>query len=100
MKLDMKGKIMSKQNIDGSKVKIYIRDMSTGEYIPFEEIAEISDVDIISDDDELNEVVKKFYQELSFSCEIESLPEFYDSSEKKKPNPIYAPKHIAKRRKW
>lgn len=88
------------QRLIGNKGEIFFADAMTEVVFSYDEIGEITDKDIISEDDETNEMIKRLSQDKSFSCEIELVPEVSNSSEKKKPNPIYVPKHIAKRRKW
>lgn len=87
------------QRLIGDKSKLFFADPMTIVIFQSDEIGEITDKDI-SEDDETNEMIKRLSQDKSFSCEIELVPEVSNSSEKKKPNPIYVPKHIAKRRKW
>lgn len=87
------------QRLIENKGKLFFADPMTIVIFQSDEIKEITDKDI-SDDDETNEMIKRLSQDKSFSCEIELVPEVSNSSEKKKPNPIYVPKHIAKRRKW
>ena len=88
------------QRLIGDKSKLFFADPMTIVIFQSDEIKEITDESIISDDDKTNEMIKRLSQDKSFSCEIELVPEVSNSSEKKKPNPIYVPKHIAKRRKW
>ena len=87
------------QRLIGNKGKLFFADAMTAVVFSYDEIGEITDKDI-SEDDETNEMIKRLSQDKSFSCEIELVPEVSNSSEKKKPNPIYVPKHIARRRKW
>lgn len=88
------------QRLIVNKGEIFFADAMTEVVFSYDEIREITDKDIISEDDETNEIINQLFQDKSFSCEIELVPEVSNSSEKKKPNPIYIPKHIARRRKW
>lgn len=105
------------QKLIGNEYKVILRDELTGEYYTLEGITEFEDTIL---DDEENEVVGQFFKDTTFSCEIENAAELgeniirlfvpklrknlsdisNDTTEKCNPNPVYVPKHIAKRRKW
>lgn len=88
------------------KSKIYIVDMTTGKAIPWKDIDEISDTDfnfeVNSTDILLGEIIHG--EELSFSIECPSTFDKFvdeiDVEQKPKSNPVYVPKHIARRKKW
>lgn len=88
------------QRLIENKGKLFFADPMTRVIFQYDEIKEITDESIISDDDETNEIINQLFQDKSFSCEIELIPEVSNNSQEKKPNPIYIPKHIARRRKW
>jgi len=103
------------QKILGNKCKLFIMDNLTGQYYTLDGVTEIEIED--SDASEQKEV-GTFIENLSFECEIDNAAEFEDNIRKllllepekeiceirdrdyKKPNPVYVPKHIARRRKW
>ena len=88
----------------------FLRNEETGEYV---EVGQISDVKIEYDENcDSDDVVKEFFTDKEFECEcsiddgnIEKLKKEMkrlerSSCEPVKPNPIFVPKHIARRRKW
>ena len=103
------------QKLLGNNCKLFIMDASTGQYYILDSVTEIE-----IEDSEVSEqkVVGTFIKNQSFECEIENVAEFEDNIRKlllpepkkeigeisdrnyKKPNPVYVPKHIARRRKW
>lgn len=103
------------QKLLGNNCKLFIMDDLTGQYYTLDSVTaiEIEDSDVSE-----QKVVGTFTENLSFECEIENAAEFEDNIRKfllpkpnkeigeisdrdyKKPNPVYVPKHIARRRKW
>lgn len=103
------------QKLLGNNCKLFILDDLTGQYYTLDSVTEIE-----IEDSEVSEqkVVGTFIESQSFECEIENVAEFEDNIRKlllpgfkkekceirnrdyEKPNPVYVPKHIAKRRKW
>lgn len=101
---------MVNANFNGHNAELYLVNMETGEMTPFASVAEITETDALLDIDEENkgEVVGHIFREESFSCELTMTNDVIDADyyavcdelTVKKPNPIYVPKHIARRRKW
>ena len=117
------------QKLADNKGRIYIFDKFTGEYRTLADITGLTIVDdndlygeVIELNNKASEIDEHFFKEISFSCEIENAAEFeknirkllfpnpqkklielfdFDNDiEKSKPNPVFVPKHIARRRKW
>ena len=102
------------QKLLGNNSKLLIMD-DLGQYYTLDGVTEIE-----IEDSEVSEqkVIGTFIENQSFECEIENTAEFEDNIRKlllpepekeiceirdkdyKKPNPVYVPKHIARRRKW
>lgn len=103
------------QKLLGNNCKLFIGDDLTGQYYTLDGVTEIE-----IEDSEVSEqkVIGTFIENLSFECEIDNAAEFEDNIRKlllpkpnkeigeisdrdyEKPNPVYVPKHIARRRKW
>lgn len=104
------------QKLLGNEVKVFVVDESTGQMYPLEGINSIEEISLENEDDE-NQIVH-FFDDMTFSCELDNqtrksilkllLPRPQkklskigdDSIGNSKPNPVYVPKHIARRRKW
>lgn len=88
--------------IDDSSQKVYLYDNSTGKIIPWDDITEITEDMIELNEEEYQEAIKFLNNPTSsFSFTIaDDLSEVDESKLKAKPNPVYVPKHIARRRKW
>lgn len=102
------------QKLLGNNCKLFIID-DLGPYYTLDSVAEI---EIEDSDVSEQKVIETFIKNQSFVCEIENVAEFEDNIRKlllpepekeiceirnrdyKKPNPVYVPKHIARRRKW
>ena len=99
----------------GNNCKLFIMDDLTGQYYALDSVTEI---EIEDSDVSEQKVIGTFIENQSFECEIDNAAEFEDNIRKfllaepkkeigeisdsnyEKPNPVYVPKHIARRRKW
>ena len=92
--------------VDSGSQKAYLYDNSTGKIIPWDGIIEITDEKeiMIELDKECHSMVEKLNECISFSTELSSVEkDSYkekDYDTRQKPNPVYVPKHISRRRKW
>lgn len=102
------------QKLLGNNSKLLIMD-DLGQYYILDGITEI---EIEDSDVSEQKVIETFIKNRSFECKIENIAEFEDNIRKlllleskkeigeisdrdyEKPNPVYVPKHIARRRKW
>ena len=84
----------------GESPKIFIVDLKTGDYEEWDGITEITEEDVIAYEEEMAiEVTRLFNDPYEISMEFrEMIVDKVD--EIKRPNPIYIPKHIARRKKW
>ena len=77
----------------GKEITCFLYDPKTNTYYPWDGITEI--------EEEYQEATKLLNNPTSISFTIaDDLSEVDESKPKSKPNPIYVPKHIARRRKW
>lgn len=90
----------------------FIKDEQSGEFVPVGEISDVEIEDVESDGSD--DVVVQFFSNKEYECEMtieqseklrkeleqlnKSLKELNDDSNR--PNPVFVPKHIARRRKW
>ena len=90
--------------VDSGSQKAYLYDNSTGKIIPWDDITEITEDMIELSEGEYQEVAKIMNETISFSIEcalpLDKLADELEPEPKTKPNPVYVPKHIARRRKW
>ena len=96
---------MVNANLNGHNAELYLVNMETGEMTYWKDISVISDDDlecsVDSEEISLENLISG--EEIAFSIELSpTLNELTDElvEKKSKPNPIYVPKHIARRRKW
>ena len=85
--------------------KVWLVDTTTGKAIPYDGIKEISETDILCDEETV--ATGSFECSGSISCELSSAIDYLEDALKEeygepkvKSNPVYVPKHIARRRKW
>ena len=89
--------------VDSGSQKVYLYDNSTGKIIPWDDIGEITEDMIELSEEEYQEVVKIMSEPMAFSIEcplpLDKLVDELEPEPKTKPNPVYVPKHIARRKK-
>lgn len=79
--------------------ELYVVDFNTCTAMKLSDVPEITEHMIVGTEDTIIEASKLISSLQSTSVEIE-FDEDNEPSSSTKPNPIYIPKHIAKRRKW
>ena len=89
------------------KGKVYLVDTTTGKATYWRDINEIVDDDLsyeVTQEDLAKKELAQFSEPFTFSIEralpLEKLVDELEPERKQKLNPVFVPKHIARRRKW
>ena len=86
--------------LSGESPKVFIVDLKTGDYEEWDGITEITEGDIIAYEEETAIEIKRLFNE-PYEISMEFREMVVDKvDEIKRPNPVYIPKHIARRKKW